>query len=367
VVDDPMHSAPPPGPANVVLSNFVSARSLRLGLASLGEELYAFDAPGFMVPSLPRAPRPGDRMFFTDEHSLGLYLGRQGFRFAPNQLSWPLDDKVAFAEAVAAAGGDPVPALPIEALESLDRFPVLLKGRRSWLNGRPHPRGTLCRSAGEAQAAIAAFAAAGYAASGFCLQAWIGDGITNCWSVAGWHNSDVPGEEVMLVTRKLGATRGGLGYALLVGTMEDPAGLVARTRALLLRLGYTGPFELEFLQNPATGRFHELEINPRFWLQHSMLGKPAGYSLLRRYLGLSVADDGLPTVPVLWVSGIGAVMCMIRPLREESRRTRRIISEWKDRGACVLIDPPVTVAVRLLAEEVLRRLSRWRLRVNAAR
>lgn len=357
----------PPEQANIVLSNFVSARSLRLGLAALGEELYAFDAPGFMVPSLPRAPWPGDRMFFTDEHSLGLYLGRPGFRFAPSRLSWPLDDKVAFAEAAAAAGGEPVPALPIEALATLDRFPVLLKGRRSWLNGRPHPRGILCQSVGQARAALAEFAAAGYVASGFCLQAWIGDGITNCWSVAGWHNADVPGEEVMLVTQKLAATRRGLGYALLVGTMEDPSGLVARTRSLLQRLGYTGPFELEFLQDQATGRFHELELNPRFWLQHSMLGKPAAYSLLRRYLGWSVVGDGLPTVPVLWVSGIGSVMRIIRPFREESRRTRQIISQWKGRGACVLIDPPIPVAVRLLAEDILRRLSRWRRRSSTAR
>ncbi len=347
-------------PANVVFSNFVSARSMRIGLEALGESLSASGAPGPLVTDLGRQPRPGDRLFFTDEHGLGRYLGREGFHFHPVRMPWPLDDKLAFAEAVKDAGGDPVPFRRLDELAAQSVYPVILKGRHSWVDGRPHPRGALCTSRGEVESALRRYAAEGYPPEGFYLQAWLPDGVTNCWSVAGWYDAAQPGHALMLVTQKLAATRGGLGYALLVGRMEDPAGLVPRTAELLQRVGYTGPFELEFLRDERAGSFHELELNPRFWLQHSLLGAPASHSLLRRYLGLPVEGNGLPRGRVLWVSGIGLVMSTIRPFRAESRRVRRLIAQWRRSGAEILVDPPLPVAARLLAEDVLRRLGRRR-------
>jgi hypothetical protein len=343
-------------PTNVVFSNFVSARSLRVGLSALGQALFASGAAGPLVPALDREPRPGDRLFFTDEHGLGRYLGQQGFQFHPARMPWPLDDKLAFAEAVQAAGGDPVPFRRLDERASHTAFPVMLKGRRSWIDGRPHPRGSLCRTHDDIDAALDRYAAEGFARDGFYLQSWLPDGVTNCWSVAGWYDATRPADAVMLVTQKLAATRAGLGYALLVGQQADPAGLVLRTAALLQHHGYTGPFELEFLADGRTGRFHELEFNPRFWLQHSLLGAPAGFSLLRRYLGQSVAGTGLPARPVLWVSGIGLVMGTIRPFKREFRNARRQIAEWRRNGAQIVVDPPLRVAARLLAEDVLRRL-----------
>lgn len=333
---------------------------MRIGLEALGETLHASGAPGFLVADLGREPRLGDRLFFTDEHGLGRYLGSEGFRFHPQQMPWPLDDKLAFAEAVQDAGGDPVPFRRLEDLASQSAYPVILKGRRSWVGGQPHPRGARCASRAEVESALARYSAEGYPPEGFYLQAWLPDGVTNCWSVAGWYDAAEPAHALMLVTQKLAATRGGLGYALLVGRMADPAGLVPRTAALLQRVRYTGPFELEFLCDADTGRFHELEFNPRFWLQHSLLGAPASYSLLRRYLGLPVAGDGLPRGRVLWVSGIGLVMSTIRPFREESRRLRRLLAQWRRSGAEVLVDPPFPVAARLLVEDGLRRLGRRR-------
>ncbi len=342
-------------PSNVVFSNFVSARSLRRGLARLGEALHEHGAAGPFVPPLSREPRRGDRLFFTDESGLGRYLGREGFEFHPRRVDWPLDDKFAFVGVVRAAGGDPVPGRPLEELDRIERFPIILKGRHSWVDDRPHPRGAICRSAADVRAALDRFAREGFPASGFYLQAWIPDGVTNCWSVSGWFDAERPEREALLVTQKLAATRDGLGYALLVGTMPDPGGLVERSRRLLAALRYTGPFELEFLHDSLAGTFHELELNPRFWLQHSVFVEARDNVLLRRYLG---REDGAGAASrdVLWVSGVGLLTTLARSLQPESRAVLGVVRDWRRRGAQILVDPPLPVALRLLLADAWRRV-----------
>jgi predicted ATP-grasp superfamily ATP-dependent carboligase len=248
--------------------------------------------------------------------------------------------------------------MPIEEIGSISEFPVLLKGRHSWVNGIAHPRGVRCDSQAEVEAALGRFAEQGFGTHGFCLQAWMPNGVTNCWSVAGWYDYTNPSDAVLLVTRKLAATRSGLGYALLVGTADDPGGLRERAGHLLGRIEYHGPFELEFLFDRATGRYYELEFNPRYWLQHSILVNAGGNSLILRYLGMDVEGSGLPERPVLWVSGIGLLMCLLRPLRPESLAVWRHWREWGARGAVRIVDPPLLVASRLLLKDAMRRIRR---------
>src|SRR5688572_16674291 len=104
---------------NVVFSNFVSARTLRRGLAKLGQTLYAAGASGTLVPPLEGEPRHGDRLFFTDEAALGKYLGSSNYEFHPREIGWPLDDKLAFVGVVRAAGGSPVPGWTLDELDSV--------------------------------------------------------------------------------------------------------------------------------------------------------------------------------------------------------------------------------------------------------
>lgn len=342
---------------NVVFSDFVSARSLKLGLKMLGEDLRAWGCGGSLVERADREPLRGDRLFFTDESWLGRYLDRaEEFSFHPRSIGFPLDDKLAFSRAVQACGGDPVPFWELSELAQIHDFPVMLKGRRSWIGSVAHPRGRLCVDADDVERALCGYESKGFHRDGFFLQRWFPDGVRNCWSVSGWSSGVVDGGDILLVTRKLAATRGGLGYSLVVGTEPDPAGLRDRARRLLAERRYQGPFELEFLQDPLSGVFHELELNPRFWLQHSIFVRFCGNSLLRRYLGMPLQGSGVPKHPVLWVSGIGTLIALAKPWRRDIADVLVCVKDCRRRGGKVLVDPPLPVAFKLLFTDLCRRV-----------
>ncbi len=342
-------------PKNLVFSNYVSARSLREGLASLNEKLLAVDSPGFMVPPAESAPAPGDRLFFTDEWALGQYLQRNEFEFYPRALAVELDDKLRFSQRIEALGASPVPFWPVDAELPAGEFPVLLKCRNSWVAGSPMPRGAICSSPEQLVSRLRDFENKGFERSRFFLQRLLPDGVGNSWSVAGFHSHTEPDKNELLVTHKRVATGSGLGYVLATIEESDPAGLVDRTTQLLRDLSYTGPFELEYLEDAASKQFYELEFNPRFWLQHSIFIHSRDNRLLKRYLGLPVPEAQAGWQPVLWVSGVGLALSLLLPWRQSSRKLFRLLRDHRaDRQ--LLLDPPLPVSLRVLASEAVRRL-----------
>jgi len=95
-------------------------------------------------------------------------------------------------------------------------------------------------------------------------------------SVCGWHDNTTP---LYLVTRWVRQT-GENGW--LVECCPDPQDLQGTAKHILMALRYRGPFEIEFMKDAHGDAYKVIEMNPRFWLQHRLVGK----ELIRRYLGL---------------------------------------------------------------------------------
>ncbi|MDJ0926102.1 MAG: hypothetical protein QNJ73_00510 [Gammaproteobacteria bacterium] len=343
---------------NVVFSNFVSARSLRIGLERLGESLEAYCSPGFMVPTRDREPQAGDRLLFTDEDSLARHLGREEFRFYPSKLSFAPDDKLALARRLETIGADPVPFRSLDEDAAELGFPLVLKCRHSWRAGRALPRGAICHSISDITRALEEFVIAGLEPDVFFLQKYLPDGIENSLSVSGFFDSRDPERTLMLVTNKVASAHHALGHALAVRVLPDHEALRDRASRVLSALEYVGPFELEFLRDVQADHLHELELNPRFWLQHSLFVHVYDNALLERYLdrtSLSFPDLGQQAI---WVSGVGLIIALATPWRPENWKLWRAMRAARKGGHAVVIDPPATTAIRIVLQETGRRIRR---------
>jgi hypothetical protein len=116
---------------------------------------------------------------------------------------------------------------------------------------------------------------------------------------------------------------------MMVESVQPNESLCAATKNILDALGFSGPFEMEFLLDPDDGRFKVIELNPRYWMQHRLLAALAANVLIRRHLGLAV-DETLRRCPAggLWINAasLGSWMAW-RPLVQMMKgRTRRVSS-----------------------------------------
>ncbi|MCL5270534.1 MAG: hypothetical protein M1457_08290 [bacterium] len=113
--------------------------------------------------------------------------------------------------------------------------------------------------------------------------------------------------------------------------MADPAGLQARTRAILDALEYRGPFELEYLLDRRTGGYKVIELNPRHWYQYRLAAALSRENMIRRYLGWELMPNPPTGGKGLWLETIPA----IKPLA-----TFRIPGLWRRLPGAVWAYPP---------------------------
>jgi hypothetical protein len=151
----------------------------------------------------------------------------------------------------------------------------------------------------------------------------------------------------------------GASSSAVVATVSDPGGLVERTRSILDRLDFTGPFELEFLEHE--GWHYVIELNPRLWLQHGIF-TPYGNGLIKRCLDAdSEADWSEEELPrnALWVDSHW-LLTRALAMDTDSLRTVRY---WKQEGYTLQFMPSTRVLVsQLLPRLVARRVIRSRRR-----
>lgn len=292
-------------------SSWINAWTLRRACAPLGVDLRV--PAGRRELPLPMLA-PGDPpqwQFFTEEASLREGLqGRLSGRFWPAQFPQDLlDDKWAFAQWLAEepAGPTGLPQWPIDfARQAMPpwQWPVLLKARHSWRGEVKLPRGWVCRDAAALQAALAALPAQGLRPEWFFLQAWLGEAPLQLLSVGGFFDADDESRNLACVTERLVGYGEGLSSSAALATVADEHGLVAQAEAVLRRLRFRGPYEMEFIAQ-AGAPCRVLELNPRFWMQHGIY-LAAGNGLVKRYLGLDTAADRAAPPPssVLWVDGV---------------------------------------------------------------
>ncbi len=302
-------------------SSWINAWTLRRACRELGVELRTTAA----VRELPLPPaRPGlraDWLFFTDEASLAGALANAlagpatgSPRFLPQQFPAALlDDKQAFADWLAqdAAGPPGLAHWPLQRA-SLAAYPLLLKSRHSWVDGRKLPRGWVCRDAGELALARSRLAGEGLNENWFFLQQWLGDAPMQLLSVAGFFDAADESRNLVGVTDRLADYGAGPSSSAMLVTVDDRHGLVELAARVLRRLSYCGPYEIEFIVT-ADGRCRVLELNPRFWMQHGLF-LAAGNGLVRRYLGRDTTADRAAALPpgLLWIDGPWLLRRLVR-------------------------------------------------------
>lgn len=164
--------------------------------------------------------------------------------------------------------------------------------------------------------AIHSYRRYGYSEDEWCYQEILSVSARHNVSVCGWHDGP---QQTYVATRKVLQHPARSGNADVCARMESPAGLMEITRRLLDALDYAGPFELEFLLDTNTGEYKIIELNPRFWLQHGLVGALSGQEVVRRYAGLPSAPEAPGRSPTYWIN---TVYAMFRVLRGDLRVLR---------------------------------------------
>lgn len=345
-----------------VHSSYVNAWSIQRGLVKLGRRLECASASaGLLTPSLQQ-PTAGDVLFFTDERMLQKHAGDARFTFLPQQPDLPVDDKLEFALRLQAIDEQPIPYWP--HLDEAAEWPILVKCRHSWHGDDKLPRGYICHSPAQWQAALSKIDQQGLPRSFFFQQRLI-SGELNNYSTCGFFDFENPTRSCLAVTRRTLDTGAKIGTAAIVETIDDPQNLLERTQRLLTELRFTGPFELEFLYDVASANYYVLELNPRFWMQHGLFVDAGDNRLIQLYLGLDLPDDRAATTlqPAIWLSTIDFVKsCLAFKLRMvcryaaaycRAKTTRRIV--------CTSPDLPTAVkhVGRIIGKGLLKRVRRW--------
>jgi hypothetical protein len=340
----------------------VNAWSLDRGLRRLGQSLSVHGTKPDLMSVTSGEPAPGSTLFFTEEQSLERYASaerlREGFRHYPRRIEWPVDDKLEFAVRAQRAGVEPVPWRSLE--DGPPPGPVLLKSRHSWRETRRLPRGYLVEGNAAARERLAGLADEGLRPEWFFWQRYVPGAEGECISVSGFWDAARPSRALVMVTRKVLNTDGVLGTGLAVSTVPDPADLRDRSARLLDDLGYQGPFELEFLRDPASGAWWVLELNPRFWLQHGLFVVARGNGLIRRYLDLD--DASAPAVdvggvPWLWIDGTMEAHVSMRD-RPVAARLRAIRAAHRAHGGRTCRFPDIRTSWGWQMRQMWHRLRR---------
>ncbi len=340
-------------------SSWINAWTLQRACADLGIELRVPLGPREMPLPMLREGEAPQWLFFTEEASLRRALqqserGAQA-RFLPEQFPLALlDDKWAFAEFLAEDATGPQGLRQWSWADAARAtYPLLLKARHSWFEGRKLPRGWLCANADELTARRTQLVAQGLSEDHFFLQEWLGErGAHEVLSVAGFFDAAAPARNLALLTRRVrdyseSGGEGGPSSSAMLVTEDDSRGLIAATERVLARLAYRGPYEMEFIATRE--RCVLLELNPRFWLQHGLF-LARGNGLVRRYLGLDLGPDetalaATPSPPLLmWIDGVWL-------LRQLARGRIGVLAElwrWRaQRGHRLVICPNLPALVKL--------------------
>ncbi|MEK8031864.1 hypothetical protein AACH06_13635 [Ideonella sp. DXS29W] len=296
-------------------SSWINAWTLRRACAGLDVDLRVpAGVRQLPLPVMPPQAR-AEWQFFTEEASLRRALdGELDGRFLPERFPIALlDDKWAFADFLAqdATGPQGLAQWPLDEPAGV-RFPLLLKGRHSWVGDRKLPRGWVCRSACELARWRSHLRVQGMQESWFFLQEWLGDNALQLLSVGGFFDADDESRNLAVVTLRV-ADYGddGPSSSAALATIADSHGLIPAAEHVLRRLRYRGPYEFEFII--AGSRRLALELNPRFWMQHGLF-VAAGNGLVKRYLGRETAEDRAAPPPqkLLWIDGSWLMRRLLR-------------------------------------------------------
>ncbi len=300
--------------ANFVFSGFINAWSIREGLKKLGLEIECIFEENGILPKSSSQPQSGDFLFFTEENNLIKYYNSNEYLFYPTDVSKALlDDKLLFAQFLENIAECPVPYKPVDMpFNNGISFPVYLKARHSWLNGRKLPRGYILWSETDLPKVKKLLIAQDLPLDYFFYQKLLQSSIINNLSVCGFfdYNSNISN---LIVTRKVLGDSSIMTTGALVETIEGYTELIERSKSILSKMRFKGPFELEFFYEINDDKYYVLELNPRFWMQHGIFVDHFDNVIIKNYLGLEevFATSDNEFKKIIWINSIDLMEAFI--------------------------------------------------------
>jgi hypothetical protein len=298
---------------SLVFSSYTNAYTIYKGTQSLGFNTATADSLAtFPIPTKAGATK-ADWLFFTEEASLRrALLGELEGNFLPSQFPLHLlDNKWEFVNWLKEQRLVKVPKQWSLAEREQVAYPCLLKAKHSWVGLINLPRGWLCRSAKEIEDRLIYIKSQGFDSKHFFLQEWFGSTQCRVISVCGFHDSKKNYRNLVAVVERIFASEKVLSGSAAVETIDDEWLLTLNATAILNRLDFIGPYEMEFLVHGDNVLF--LELNPRFWMQHAIFLKN-GNGLIKRYLKLDREQDHLLNKinDVIWIDTVQLVFSIAR-------------------------------------------------------
>ena len=220
-------------------------------------------------------------------------------------------DRCAFYEFIERHGLGEVPRTIPGSADPWAAFPekFFFRFKRSWDGLRKLPRVQLISSRNRFETTVAELKREGYCKEQWCYQEVLSISPRHNVSICGWHDRNCRRH---VATRKVLQHPAKNGNGDVCEVIDPPPGLLETTASLLEAFDYCGPFELEFVLDTRTDSYKIIELNPRFWMQHGLVGAWTGEELVRRYLGSAQSPCRPSHPPRYWINTIYAISRLLR-------------------------------------------------------
>lgn len=317
---------------NVICSAGINAYSIYLSLRDLDiTPIVLGDSNLNLFPKSKESIKHGDRLFITEENTLAKYQNNENVSFSAKHCNFPLDNKYQLYKILEENKFDVIPYCEIDNNNNID-YPIVIKCKHSWYDGKKMPRGYVCKNETDYQRALEKITVPKL----FFVQKLLAKNYLN-YSVCGYFDFENHHRNLMVVTKKI------LGYGdqylccgAVVATMKDPANLIDNSCKILNKFRYVGPFELEYIHNQDSNHYCVNDFNPRFWMQNGIFFDSCNNGLIKRYLGLDKQSDWVnnstEALKVLWVFNI--------TFKDEIEKQKKLIVEdYKQNGYTIVLYP----------------------------
>jgi hypothetical protein len=263
-------------------------------------------------------------LFFTDERFLAALSKAQNrgeipdirFFAGSDRYMETMLDRLKFYRFVEQNQLAPVPKTirgdenPFEILDGR----VLIRPNVSWRTLHKRQKVAILASKVELEKITNLYRKDGLHPEDWCYQEVLSTEAKHNVSVCGWYDAK---EQHLFCTRKL------LQHPEICGNgdvnelmLSAPGSIMEQSYALLQALEYKGPLELEWVYDKKNGIYKIIELNPRFWMQHSLAGAASRQVVIRKYLGVNsdchISQNINPNEVRYWVNPLYALFRLLK-------------------------------------------------------
>lgn len=191
---------------------------------------------------------------------------------------------------------------------------VLVRPNMSWSSHSKRQRVAIVSSVVELEEITDHYRKYGLHPEEWCYQEVLSTKAKHNVSICGWYENK---EHHIYCTRKLLQHPENCGNGDVNELMLDsPGSIMEQSYALLKALDYKGPFELEWVYDEKDGVYKIIELNPRFWMQHSLVGAASSQAVIRKYMGVNsdfyISKKNNPNEVRYWVNPLYGIFRLIK-------------------------------------------------------